>query len=138
MTWSAIAGACSNGMFSFIKELAKLFARIAVAFYIPASNVREIGHLSILNSIWYWHFFVVFFGFFLVFSQFWLFGYKDISLWPQISLPASNIVHLFMHSSVICVSSWIKISLLSFVHFLIGLFVILLLSLRGVFFFNVF
>ena len=113
MPWSDIAGSDGSSIFSFFI----LFSIVAVSIYILTNSARGLLFSQYLLFV---HFLMM-----TVMSNVrWFFTVVLI----YISLTMRDVEHLFMCLLAICVSSLEKCLLRSSAHFLIGLFVFLVLS----------
>ena len=116
---SRIAGSYGGFIPSFLRNLHTIF-HMAVSMYIPTSSAE--GYLFSISSLAF------------IVCRFLMLAILTVVMWYLIvvliciSLIMSDVEHLFMCLLAICMSSLEKCLYRSFFHFLIGLFVFLILS----------
>ena len=123
MPRSGIAGSYGSSICSFLRNL-HAFSIVAIPVYLPTNSVGGFPSLHTLSTIYcLWIFLMIVI---LVDVKWYL-----IIVLTCISLVVSNVEHLFMCLLAICMSSLRKCLFRSSAHFLIGLFVLMLLSIMS-------
>ena len=112
MTRSVIAGLRDKHVFEFLRHYSTIFHRNSTILH-STGSVRETYVLSILTTIWYFHYFL------FSFSQ--MMWYLT---WFQFAFPLRLII-LNIFSCAIHISSLIKCPFMSIVHFQLNCFLVL-------------